>query len=204
MSSGLAVAIKNSNDEWELVQFVNCTLIGTRQYKLSKLLRGQLGTNYAMEDPVASGSTIVVLNNDLSALNISSGLALIENTYVYGPSRYSYTNDAYSNVTHAGTKAALKPYSPCNLSIDRQADETYIITWVRRTRFDGDDWSQEEVPLHEETEQYSVQIYEGVVLLSEHTVTGQSYLEYDWSTYVTSEPANLTIIVSQYGSEYGG
>lgn len=47
--------------------------------------------------------------------------------------------------------------------------------WIRRTRFDGDDWETLEVPLNEETEQYQVRVSVGGVVLRDDIVTAPNW-----------------------------
>ncbi len=42
-----------------------------------------------------------------------------------------------------------------------------MISWVRRTRIDGDDWSGLDVPLGEESESYLVRVRSGAAVLRE-------------------------------------
>lgn len=203
LNSPIAIAIENVDGECELVQFVNMEFKGSGIYKLTRLLRGQLGTNYAMRDAVAAGANIVVINNDVTPLNISDSSYSTESTYLYGPGPYNYTHDSYTTQAFTGNKAGLKPYSPCGFCIDRQADTTWLLSWKRRTRFNGDSWEQTEVPLNEEFEQYRLKVYEGETLISTHIINDAQYLSYDWSTYNTSEPSLLKIVLQQYGSDYG-
>lgn len=203
LNSPIVVAIENADGECELVQFANAEFQGSGVYKLTRLLRGQLGTDYAMRDYVAAGANIVVIDNDVTALNISDSSYSTENTYLYGPGPYDYTHDSYTTQTFTGNKAGLKPYSPCSFRIDRQADTTWLLSWKRRTRFNGDSWDQTEVPLNEEFEQYRLKVYEGETLISTHIINDVQYLSYDWSLYNTSEPSSLKIILQQYGSDYG-
>ena len=51
-----AIAVKNPDGAWEVLQYQNATLIGTNSYQLSKLLRGQLGTEGAMRAPIPAGA----------------------------------------------------------------------------------------------------------------------------------------------------
>jgi hypothetical protein len=207
LNSGLVVAVRNADLEWELLQFADCELISAGVYRLSTLLRGQLGTEYAMRTPVAAGALIVVIDNDVSMLNIPSSLASMPVTYRYGPTKYAYSSDAFSDVDHTGTRAALKPYSPCNAWITRWTSTSWSIFWTRRTRFDGDDWDVAEVPLHEETAQFNVDIMSGATVLSSHIVTGvwadAQELAYDWTPDFASEPDSLDVVISQYGAAYG-
>ena len=50
----------------------------------------------------------------------------------------------------------LRPYAPAHLRAERSGDEVGL-SWVRRTRFGGDDW-EIEPPLNEETERYRVTV----------------------------------------------
>ena len=48
---------------------------------------------------------------------------------------------------------------------------TLDLVWQRRTRIDGDTWQSLEVPLGEDTEQYSIKISQGPTTLRETTTT---------------------------------
>ena len=54
---------------------------------------------------------------------------------------------------------ALKPLSPVHVAAVRQSDGIHI-SWIRRTRIDGDGWGVE-VPLGEESESYTLDILSG-------------------------------------------
>jgi hypothetical protein len=55
---------------------------------------------------------------------------------------------------------ALKPLSPVRVRARRSA-EGVEISWVRRTRRDGDAWEPLDVPLGEDREAYDVDILDG-------------------------------------------
>ena len=59
---------------------------------------------------------------------------------------------------------ALQPRSPVSLRARRTA-EGIVISWVRRTRFDGDAWEPLDVPLSEAVESYRVEIRSGAAIL---------------------------------------
>jgi hypothetical protein len=54
---------------------------------------------------------------------------------------------------------ALKPLSPVHVAARRAGDGIHI-SWIRRTRIDGDGWGIE-VPLGEESEAYALEILSG-------------------------------------------
>jgi hypothetical protein len=58
---------------------------------------------------------------------------------------------------------ALRPLAPVHLRATRAA-EGVTLTWIRRTRVNGDSWSGE-VPLGEQSEAYEVDILDGMDVL---------------------------------------
>jgi hypothetical protein len=59
----------------------------------------------------------------------------------------------------------LRPYPVAHLRAQRQSDGTIRATWIRRSRRGGDSWQSLEVPLAEDSEQYTVEVVMlGVVL----------------------------------------
>jgi hypothetical protein len=58
---------------------------------------------------------------------------------------------------------ALRPFAPVHLRAVR-TESGIVLSFVRRTRRDGDSWEAEEVPLGEATERYEIDILEGVTV----------------------------------------
>ena len=59
---GNAAAVKTAGGDWEILQFAEAELIGTRRYRLTRLLRGQCGSEKAMATGAASGADFVLLD----------------------------------------------------------------------------------------------------------------------------------------------
>ena len=70
--------------------------------------------------------------------------------------------------------AGLRPYRPCHLRT-RPSGGDLDISWIRRTRVDGDSWSAFEVPLGEESELYLLFILEGGNVLREATTSSMFF-----------------------------
>ena len=66
-----ALAVENADGEWEIVQFVTAELTSPGRYKLTRLLRGQRGSEHAMADSVAAGARVLVLTTALGQPGIS-------------------------------------------------------------------------------------------------------------------------------------
>jgi hypothetical protein len=70
LAGGNTCAIRNADGQWEILQFATAELIAADQYKLTRLLRGQLGSEYAMRSPVAAGAPFVVLDTTVMQSSI--------------------------------------------------------------------------------------------------------------------------------------
>lgn len=169
-----AVAVKNaSNGEWEVIQFATATLVAANKYKLSKLLRGQLGTESGMADPIASAARVVLLDrSSLAYLSMTADQIGQSMTLKIGPAIYDPGDASYYdyNVTPRGV--GLRPWSPSQLRATWQASGDILLTWLRRTRFGGDAWEPPDVPLNEDSEAYELEILNAAGTSTIRTITG--------------------------------
>src|SRR5205085_3704105 len=63
-----AAALQRPDGAWEVLQFADATLTGERTYQLSRLLRGELGSEGAIADPLPAGAPFVVLDEHVVPL----------------------------------------------------------------------------------------------------------------------------------------
>jgi hypothetical protein len=71
-----ALAIESATGTWEIVQAGTAELIAPGRYRLTRLLRGQRGTEGAMGSPAPAGTRVVVLDDSLASLpNAAADLA---------------------------------------------------------------------------------------------------------------------------------
>lgn len=200
----LAVAAGAEGEEgWELVQFATAALVGSGRYALTRLLRARHGTEEAMAAGHPAGATVVALDAAVVQLPLARdavGRTLnLRATAGGDPATASVT----LTVTPAGR--GLRPLSPVHLRAVRGGDGAVRLTWIRRTRVAGDDWSAEEVPLGEESERYRVAILDGTTVRRSFTVTAPEAL-YTLAMQVEdfgSAPATLAVRVAQIGAGYG-
>ncbi len=68
----------------------------------------------------------------------------------------------------------LRPYAPTHLRAEDISGDL-AVTWVRRTRIDGDSWEGTDVPLGEASEAYRVQVIQGGATLRDVTVTAPAW-----------------------------
>lgn len=159
-----AIAVKNGvAGQWEIIQFAQAELIGPNKYKLSKLLRAQLGTEAGIADPIATGSHVVVLNAaTLAIVNMNVGQIGQALTLRAGPANYDPGDSSYFDypVTPAGV--GLRPWSVSHVHGARASGSNDVtFSWARRTRFGGDAWDPPDVPLNEQNESYDLEIMNG-------------------------------------------
>ncbi len=159
-----ALGVQNpASGQWEVVQFATATLTGTNSYALTRLLRGQLGTEGAMGTgavPVPAGAPVVVLDPaSLTVLPASVDNRALAQTLRYGPSTGAVGDDSFAEATVAVAGVGLRPWSPSQVTARRDpATGDVAVGWVRRTRFAGDSWDPDTVPLNEDREAYELRV----------------------------------------------
>lgn len=154
-----AAAVLNASGTWEIVQFVNAELVDDNTYKLSRLLRGQAGSEFAIANPLPAGAPFVLLDDHVIA--IARGLGALDRPVdlrIVATGR-SHDDPSALALTVTPKATALMPLSPVQVRAKRTGDGIHI-SWIRRTRRDGDAWGVE-VPLGEDTEAYALDILSG-------------------------------------------
>jgi hypothetical protein len=144
----------------EIIQAVNCTEISAGVWKLTRLLRGLRGTEWAMVDHVA-GERAVWLRSEgmrrLSMTNSLLGLTRYYKTFSNNRAASDYDGEAFMNMG-----VGLKPFNPITTRGERDLSGNLTITWQRRTRLScryGGALGVS-IPLGENIEQYEIDIYD--------------------------------------------
>ena len=158
-SGGNAAAVQRADGAWEVMQFAHAELVGERTYLLSRLLRGQGGSEQAMGVPLAAGAPFVLLDDNVAP--IAWGLGALERNLQL---RVVAANRDHGDTTSLALTAtpqatALMPLAPVHVKAARDGSGV-TFSWIRRTRIDGDSWVGE-VPLGEDSEQYALDILSG-------------------------------------------
>ena len=160
-------AIEAAPGEWELFQAQNVELIAANQYRLSKLLRGQRGTERTMQQnsPVAAGARVVCLDQGAAPVSITEADIGLTLNWRVGPSSLPLTDAAYDAVTFTPEGIGLRPFRVAAIEQPNRRGRVpgdYTIRWKRRSRsLSADNWGTGEVPLAEESEAYEIAIYDG-------------------------------------------
>ena len=155
-----AAALRRGDGAWEVLQFANAELVGERTYDISRLRRGQAGSEWAMGDPLPAGAPFVLLDTHviaaargLDALGRPVQLRIV----AMGRDHADPSAVALDMVPQA---TALRPLAPAHVK-GRRTMAGIVLSWIRRTRLDGDSWEVQEPPLGEAAEAYEVDILAG-------------------------------------------
>jgi hypothetical protein len=197
-------AIRRTDGAWEILQFGTAELVAENIYRLSRLLRGQLGTEWAMGDPAPENSPFVLLDNSLIA--VARGTDLLGRSFDYrvGAANLDIGSANMTNLSASVGSTALMPWSPVHLRGARNEDGI-LLSWIRRTRKSGDSWDTLEVPLGEDSEAYRVEILSGesVVRTIEAATPQALYSSGDELSDFGSPQTELSIRVAQLSSLVG-
>jgi hypothetical protein len=187
----------------EVIQFKTATLVEPGKYTLGGLLRGRLGTEWAISIH-AAGERFVLLNGSITRQILANTIiGLVRN---YKPVTFNSSLGVTASQNFSYNGAALKPYSPVHIVGTRDGSGNLSIGWVRRTRISGGWQDNVDVPLNEETEAYEVDIMDGSNVV--RTITGlttptASYTAAEQTTDFGSLQANLLVKVYQLSAIVG-
>jgi hypothetical protein len=188
---------------WEVFQFASAELVAPDTYDLSLRLRGQLGTDGIMPPEWPAGSTVVLLDRTLQQLDLAASARGLLRHYRIGVTARGHDDPAVVVRAEAFDGIGLRPYPVCHLRARGKAGQEVRVNWVRRTRIEGDNWQQPEVPLGEETEAYLLRIMDGDTILSEHQATAASFT-YPASAQAADGVAGpFDIAVAQMSARFG-
>ncbi|MEE3100791.1 MAG: hypothetical protein VX463_13580, partial [Pseudomonadota bacterium] len=111
------------------------------------------------EEGAAVDADVIVLDEDV--LRIAVGVDGIDEERDFYALRSKVDIPSATPTTHAFAGRDLVPWRPAHLAVASDGSGGLAISWVRRTRIDGDSWGAAEVPLGEASEVYEVTISGG-------------------------------------------
>ncbi len=151
-----SLAIETAPDLWEIVSFGTAHLQAPRRWKLTRLLRGLIGTEDAIANPALAGARVVVLDAGVKALPIGSAEHGSPWNWRIGAAGKPVGDPALRAVTFTPMARGTRPWQPCHARRTDLPGGAIVLSWTRRTRaFAGDNWTLTEVPLGETTEAYA-------------------------------------------------
>ncbi|PRD45806.1 host specificity protein [Phyllobacterium phragmitis] len=156
-----AALLQAPDGSWEVFQFLEAVETADSQWRLTCLLRGQLGTEEEAAMPKPAGTPFVLLDDAIVPAGLQAseiGLAL---NWRIGTAGRDFSELYFDTVEAVGGLRALQPLSPVHLAARQLPNGDIAASWIRRGRIDADNWFGTDIPLGEEQEIYQVEIWRG-------------------------------------------
>ncbi len=201
--ANLAAIGDGSSDAWEVFQFGSVELIAPQTYLLRDRLRGQAGSDGVTPQVWPAGSQFVLLNSVPQQIDLSRNLRQVAQNYRIGPAARSVDDPSYRQLSRAFQGNGLRPYAPVHLRADPLPGGGQRLSWIRRTRIDGDGWDAPEVPLGEESEAYLLRIRQGETVVRELSIGAPVF---DYTAAAQAEDAvtgAFSFEVAQVSASFG-
>ena len=199
-------AIRALNGAWELLQFRQAEEIEPGHWLLTTLLRGQLGTEDAMDAGAATGAAFVLIDAAVAKAGLPAELTGLPLNWRIGPAGGDFGGDDFVAASVAGGIRSQLPLSPVHLRAARDGAGDVAISWVRRGRLDADSWQGDDIPLGEDFERYRVEIRDGggeLLRMMEADAPHVLYAQEDLLADVAELPATVTVTVRQLSAAIG-
>jgi len=204
LSGANAMAIgSGASSGWEVFQFEQADLVGPDLYDLRFRLRGQLGTDADMPQVWPAGSFVVLLDDALQQIDFPSDARGLARFFRVGPASQPMSAPSFVPSEQVFGGIGLRPLAPVHLRMRPTADGAHAVTWVRRTRIDGDLWSLVDAPLGEASEQYVVQIHTGSGLRREVIVGSPGWVYSEALRAADGAMSGYALHVAQISDRYG-
>lgn len=186
----------------EIIQFKNASLVGDNTYELSGLLRGRLGTEWAVGTH-AAGERFVLLDATLAKVAGSNAIINLARDYKAVTYGGMLADTVSQNFTYRGV--ALKPYAPVHITGVRDGSNNLTLSWIRRTRVGGQWMDGVDAPLSESVEAYEIDIMNGsnVVRTITATTTTASYSAANQTTDFGSPQSSVSVRIYQLSAIVG-
>ncbi|HBV55894.1 MAG TPA: hypothetical protein DEF12_12800 [Rhodobacteraceae bacterium] len=200
--ANLAAIGDGSPEGWEVIQFATAELVAPGEFMLSRRVRGRNGSDAEMAPTHPEGSYFVLLDQSVEQIPFASGDRGVQRNYRIGPARRAIDDPTYVAQAHAFRGQGLRPLSPVHLRLT-PSSAGHDLTWIRRTRIDGDTWDGFDVPLGEENELYRVRVRNGSTILRE-AITSEPRWSYTTADRTTdAPPIGAELEVTQISARYG-
>ena len=163
-----ALAVETSPGQLEIVQAGSAELIAAGRYRLTRLLRGQRGTENAVVSLVPTGARVVVLDTAVAPLPISEADLDLPWNWRIGPASRPVRDETYVAASFTPEGTGLRPFSVCHVEQPWRTARSpgdLTLRWTRRSRsLAADTWGVGDVPLAEDSEAYDVEIRDGLAV----------------------------------------
>ncbi|RZJ01501.1 MAG: hypothetical protein EON90_02665 [Brevundimonas sp.] len=172
--AGANAAIIETAAGWEIVQYRTAAIVSEDVWRLSGLLRGQQGTDEALAAGGEAGALVVFLNgapNRVASASGERGLPLI---WRAGPLDGPAGGAGVAETTYTVTGLHARPWAPAHLKTLARVDGGRDLSWIARSRVDGDRWDGEAPPA--DPLRFRIRALAGVTMVRSWEVVGLATL----------------------------
>lgn len=185
-----------ASGRWEIIGVKSPTLQSDGSYIFTDMLRGRKGTEWAMTTHQI-GDAVVLLDSNSIAF-ITTNTSSIGSSRMYKGVTVDQSLDEVAEDTFTYLGVNLECLSPIGLSGYRNSAGDWIITWIRRTRVDGEWRDLVDAGLGETTEQYIVEFYSA----SDYVTLKHTSATLTTSTYTYTSASQITDFTAQQSTLY--
>lgn len=154
--AGANSAAIGAHGRWEIIQFLDAEQVTANLYRLTGLLRGRRGTEWAIGTALEGDRFVMISTGTLSRVPLD--LSFVNAELLYKGVATGVTIDSAPVLTFTGAGEALKPFSPGGVGGYRNTSGDLILHWIRRGRIGHTLTAGTDVALNEELEDYEAAI----------------------------------------------
>jgi len=167
--------VQRPDGAWEILQFAKAVLVGERIYQLSRLLRGELGSEGAIGAPLAAGAPFNLLDQHI--VPVARGLDQVGRRMRFRAVAASRDHGDPSAVEIALRPGALafQPLAPVHLKASRETAGVRFSWAARRRGLAGVSFAARP-DLGEASEAYELEILSGASVVRTLSATAASAL----------------------------
>lgn len=144
------------------------------------------------------GSVVVILDGAAQQVSLPPSARGQERFWRIGPARRAFDDPSYRAQVTEARGIGLRPYAPCHLRAEGRS-----LSWIRRSRVDGDGWEGEDIPLGEVRERYRLRLIQNGAVLHEADVGAPAYAVPEQVWAAAQAGGAFTIAVAQLSDQFG-
>ena len=148
------------------------------------------------------GSRVVLLDGVPEQIGLAASARDVARHFRYGPALRPNDDPSYQYEVEAFQGIGLRPYAPCHINVVQDGGDT-AVSWIRRTRIDGNAWVGLDVPLGEASEQYLVRVIVEGAIVRETVVTSTTWTYFTGLRSADTGGANYQLAVAQVSEKFG-
>ncbi|MFJ6023381.1 glycoside hydrolase/phage tail family protein [Brevundimonas sp. NPDC092305] len=201
-AGGNAVAVETAAG-WEVVQYRAATLISAGTWRLTGLLRAQQGTDEAHEAGAEAGALAVLLDAQVTRAELATSERGLPLVWRAAPAGEPAGGAGVAEVMFTAAGVQARPWAPAHLRAKARLDGGLDLSWVARSRIDGDRWDGE--PAGRDPLRFRVRVLTGEAVVQAWEVegTGAIYPAEQLSADFPGGVSGAMVDVAQWGDGYG-